>query len=119
MTLIVTTIQDTNSNVFQNVAVWCDVDVESAAGLMRLGESLNVSSLTDGGVGIYTTNFTNSFSADTYLFKITPGSDANNKFRYGVPNTPATGSSPWTTSVHDGTEADEPNNGNYAIGALA
>ena len=119
MTVIVTTVQDTNSNVFQNVASWCNVDALS--GVPKLGDSLNVSSLTDTAVGIHATNFTNSFNATTYLFKVSPGTNqqGNPVFAYGTALVPATGSSPWNTSDSAGAERDRLNSANYALGALA
>jgi len=70
-------------------------------GTHTLHNSGNVSSLTDGGVGITTASFSNSLSASTYSLGVAAGQSSNDPYRYMGVYTGKTTSSVQTATMHD------------------
>jgi hypothetical protein len=90
-TLKVGTIQDTNAVEMYLCKAWVNFDgTQTAANMIR--SSGNVSSITDGGVGIYTVNFTNALEDVDYSVC---GTSSNG---YGLSNY-SNVTAPTTTSV--------------------
>ncbi|MTI10182.1 hypothetical protein [Curvivirga aplysinae] len=56
----------------------------NGTGTIALLNSLNISSLVDNGTGDYTTNFTNAFAADEYIFNYTGLSNSNGAIASGT-----------------------------------
>lgn len=71
-------------------------------GTHTLYNSGNVSSLTDGGVGITTANFSNSLSASTYSLGVAAGAASNDPYRTMGVYTGKTTSSVQTATVYYG-----------------
>ena len=70
-------------------------------GTHTLHNSGNVSSLTDGGVGITTASFSNSLSASTYSLGLAAGQSSTDPYRYMGVYTGKTTSSVQTATIHD------------------
>jgi hypothetical protein len=70
-TLKVDTIQDTNAVEMYLCKAWVNFDGTQATASDMIRGSGNVSSITDGGTGIYTVNFTNSFDNANYSTIVT------------------------------------------------
>lgn len=61
----VTTIQDSDGKQIYTAKTWVNFN---GTGTVAIRSGGNVSSITDGGVGLYTANFTNALSDVSYTF---------------------------------------------------
>jgi hypothetical protein len=77
----------------------------NGTGTVAIRDSFNVSSITDGGTGSYTVNFTNAMPNANYAVCISSGYPGAND-GYGVSGTPTTANFIINLSVN-GTLADE------------
>jgi hypothetical protein len=82
-TLRVNTIQDStgsSSPAINGLAkAWVNFN---GTGTVAIRASLNVSSITDNGTGIYQVNFTNAFSDTNYSFHGAARNDLNNRLSF-------------------------------------
>ncbi len=78
---------DTSYVVNGSAKAWSRVDPNT------ISDSLNVSSLTDAGTGLFEDNFTNAFSAATYSSVASPGGSVNIQMMF------ATNMTTYTTSA--------------------
>jgi len=89
-TLAVGTIKSVSSAapVFQNTSgteigqickAWVNFD---GTGTIAMRDNFNVSSITDGGTGVYTANFTTAMANANYASVVSTGN--NDKGRYGI-----------------------------------
>ena len=78
---------DTQYVVNGSAKAWSRVDPNT------ISDSLNVSSLTDAGTGLFEDNFTNAFSAATYSSVASPGGSVNIQMMF------ATNMTTYTTSA--------------------
>ena len=89
-TLAVGTIKSVSSAapVFQNTSgteigqfckAWVNFD---GTGTISIRDNFNVSSITDGGTGVYTANFTTAMANANYASVVSTGN--NDKGRYGI-----------------------------------
>ena len=69
-------------------------------GTQTIHNSGNVSSLTDGGTGITTVNFSNSLSASTYSLGLAAGQSSTDPYRYLGVYTGKTTSSVKTSTIY-------------------
>ena len=100
-TLKVNTLEEATSGgaTFYTAKAWANW---TQHGTHTLYNSGNVSSVTDGGVGITTANFSNSLSASTYSIGLAAGAATNDPFRVMGVYTGKTTSSVQTASVYYG-----------------
>ena len=67
------TVSTSTANVINGAKAWVNFN---GTGTVAIRASYNVSSITDGGTGAYTVNFTNAFSDANYA-AITTGGDSS------------------------------------------
>ena len=73
-------IQNTSgTEIGQFCKAWVNFD---GTGTISIRDNFNVSSITDGGTGVYTANFSNSMSNNDYTSVVSTGN--NDKGRYGI-----------------------------------
>ena len=99
-TLKVNTLEEATAGgaTFFTAKVWCNWEQVGTHSILGSG---NVSSLTDGGTGITTTNFSSSLSTSAYSMGLASGQSSNDPYRYLGLYTGKTTSSVQTATIHD------------------
>ena len=82
----------------------------NGTGTVAIRRALNVSSLTDNGVGLYTANFTNAMVDADYAYSLAGGNAAGSTNYELSPTAFSTGSISVIMQMNVGTDTDVPNN---------